>query len=173
MVVPRGNDLSAFLTAGAHHRQVANTCGRDQSQWDSMVETAVRFLEEQARLGRTPSYTEVNSAIARRGGHPSFDFDQDSERAGMGELLGQVTRRKYDEVGAMLSAIVIYLNENDAGPGFYRLASVMGLLRSAASKDQKLDFWLQQVSLVHNHYRSGHLSLGLGHGDATTAPAVE
>ena len=28
----------------------------------------------------------------------------------------------------MLSAIVIYLNENDAGPGFYRLASLMGLL---------------------------------------------
>jgi hypothetical protein len=119
-----------------------------------MLETAVRFLEEQARLGRTPSYTEVNSALARRGGHRSFDFDQDGERAAMGELLGQVTQQKYDEVGAMLSAIVIYLNENDPGLGFYRLASALGLLRPGPSKDQRLDFWARQVALVHNHYRA-------------------
>lgn len=55
----------------------------------------------------------------------------------------------------MLSAIVIYLNENDAGPGFYRFAAAMGLLRPAASKDQRLDFWLRQVHLVHNHYQTG------------------
>ncbi len=55
----------------------------------------------------------------------------------------------------MLSAIVIYLNENDAGPGFYRFAAAMGLLRPAASKDQRFDFWLRQVHLVHNHYQTG------------------
>jgi hypothetical protein len=119
-----------------------------------MIRTTVKFLVEQARLGRTPSYTEVNNAIARRSGYRAFDFNLESERAEMGELLGQVTQREYEEVGAMLSAIVIYLNANDAGPGFYRLASLMDLLPAKPSKEQKLTFWLRQVQLIHNHYGS-------------------
>lgn len=126
--------------------------GRDEPEWESLVETVTRFLTEQARLGRTPSYTEVNGAIARRSSCRPFDFDQDGERAAMGELLGEVTQRTYAEVGAMLSAITIYLNENDAGSGFYRLASHMGLLPAKPSPDQKLTFWLEQVRLVHRHF---------------------
>ena len=41
----------------------------------------------------------------------------------MGTLLRQITQERYPSIGAMLSAITIHLNENDAGSGFYRLAS--------------------------------------------------
>ncbi|GAA2721523.1 hypothetical protein CAE01nite_00550 [Cellulomonas aerilata] len=57
----------------------------------------------------------------------------------------------------MLSAIVIYLNENDAGPGFYRFAATLGLLPSGASKDQRLTFWLGQVGRIHDHYERGRI----------------
>ena len=126
--------------------------GRDELEWEDLVETVTRFLAEQARLGRTPSYTEVNNTIARRSGHRSFDFSQDGERAAMGDLLGRVTHRTYSEIGGMLSAITIYLNENDAGSGFYRLASHMGLLPAKASPDQKFTFWLR---MVHRYYGWG------------------
>lgn len=73
----------------------------------------------------------------------------------MGALLGEVAQQKYGEIGAMLSAITIYLNENDAGPGFYRLASHMGLLTPKPSAEQRLAFWLTEVRLVHRHYGFG------------------
>ena len=51
----------------------------------------------------------------------------------------------------MLSAITIYLDENDAGSGFYRFASHLDLLPAKPSPDQKLTFWSEH-RLVHRHY---------------------
>jgi hypothetical protein len=48
----------------------------------------------------------------------------------------------------MLSALVIYLNGNDAGPGFYELASDMGLLTPKPSASQRDAFWTEQVKAI-------------------------
>lgn len=52
----------------------------------------------------------------------------------------------------MISSIVIYLNVNDAGPGFYKLATELGLLTPRASGVRKEAFWANQVKQVHEHY---------------------
>jgi hypothetical protein len=52
----------------------------------------------------------------------------------------------------MLSALAIYLNENDAGSGFYTLATSLGLLRPGASRDEKTAFWIGQVNGLFTHY---------------------
>lgn len=54
----------------------------------------------------------------------------------------------YADVGAMLSSLVIYLDANDAGGGFYTLAAEMGLLPRGASKHQKEAFWVGQMRVV-------------------------
>lgn len=107
--------------------------GRDISEWDRLAVEAERFLREQARLGRTTTYTELNAIVPARAGVRQFDFDRADERAGMGYLLGQVVERTYNEIGAMICSIVIYLNENDAGTGFYSLAQQMGIRRRVES----------------------------------------
>ncbi len=53
----------------------------------------------------------------------------------------------------MISSIVIYLGENDAGPGFYKLAEEYGLLRWGASADQRLAFWSGEVAATHERYK--------------------
>jgi hypothetical protein len=53
--------------------------------------------------------------VARRTGLRPFNFDLSSERNAMGHLLGQISTESVREHGVMLSAIVIHLNENDAG----------------------------------------------------------
>jgi hypothetical protein len=126
--------------------------GRGDSDWDTLVDETARFLKEQARLRRTTSYTELNSVLARRTGLPAFDFGIDRDRAAMGALLGEVAEAHLTEVGAMLSAIVIYLNENDAGLGFYRFATHLGLLKTGATAAQKTGFWVSQVQRVHDHF---------------------
>jgi hypothetical protein len=97
--------------------------GRDELEWDELTTQAIRFLSEQARLERLTSYTELNTVLARRTGYSAFDFGSDRDRAAMGQLLGDCVDRTFPEIKAMISSIVIYLNANDAGPGFYRLAT--------------------------------------------------
>lgn len=125
---------------------------RDEVEWDELVEEAIGFLSDQARLARLTTYTELNTVLAQRTGQRPFDFSQDSGRAAVGSLLGSAVDRTLAESGAMLSSIVIYLNANDAGPGFYKLATELGLLTPQASTVQKEAFWTSQVKQVHDHY---------------------
>jgi hypothetical protein len=40
-------------------------------------------------------------------------------------------------------------------PGFYQLAHHLGLLPKKASADAKLEFWINQVNLVHARFGTG------------------
>lgn len=126
--------------------------GREESEWQELVEATAQFLSEQARLGRLTSYTEVNTVVYQRTGLRPFDFSQDGERAAMGAVLGEVATDKLAEAGALVSAIVVYLGQNDAGPGFFKLASSLNLLAPKPSAGQKLVFWADQVKRIHEHY---------------------
>lgn len=71
----------------------------------------------------------------------------------MGHLLGLIVAQNEPTTHLMISALVLYLNENDAGPGFYALAQQLGLLAKASSKQQKWEFWVQHVAAVHAFYK--------------------
>ncbi|HET6296200.1 MAG TPA: hypothetical protein VFG33_22645 [Kribbella sp.] len=126
--------------------------GRDELEWSGLVDGTSDFLAERGRIRRTTSYTELNSVLHRRTGARSFDFAKDSERAAMGALLGEVASRNLSEVGALVSSIVLYLNENDAGSGFYRLAEELKLLTPKPTADQRLIFWANQVKATYDYY---------------------
>jgi hypothetical protein len=83
---------------------------------------------------------------------PRFDFEQASERAAMGYLLGLIVEQERPKSGLMLSALVNYLDQNDAGPGFYRYAQELGLLRRGTSESEKLEFWALQVAAIFDFY---------------------
>ena len=126
--------------------------GRSEAEWEDLVAEAMRFLGEQARLRRTTTYTELNSVLAQRTGQSRFDFSRDSDRAAMGALLGSTSDQSLSDFGAMISSIVIYLNANDAGSGFYHLAVELGLLPAKPSAAQKEIFWTEQMTKVHEHF---------------------
>lgn len=125
--------------------------GRSDDEWDQIVADTVAFLQDQARLRRVVSYSDVNSALARRG-HIAFDFANERDREAVGAILGDVSRRTVVDSNVMLSAIVAYIDRNDAGPGFYKLAMALGLLANTATADDKLEFWTVQVGRVHDRY---------------------
>lgn len=125
--------------------------GRSDDEWDRIVVDAVGFLIDQARLKRTVSYSELNSALARAG-HVPFDFGLERDRAAVGVVLGDAVGRTIGESGVMLSAIVAYIGQNDPGPGFYKFATELGLLPNTATADDKLAFWSRQVRAVHERY---------------------
>jgi hypothetical protein len=126
--------------------------GRDELAWDEMAAAGEAFLVERAKLARLTSYTEFNVTLMRRTGLPGFDFSRQDERAAMGHLLGLIVERNRPATGLMISALVTYLDTNDAGPGFYALAQQLGDLARGASASAKFDFWLSQVKALHQHY---------------------
>jgi hypothetical protein len=128
--------------------------GRDELAWDEMATSGEAFLVERARLARLTSYTELNVTLMRRTGLPGFDFSRQDERAAMGHLLGLIVERNRPATGLMISALVTYLDANDAGPGFYALAQHLGDLARGASASAKFDFWVSQVKALHQHYAS-------------------
>jgi len=124
---------------------------RGDDEWDGIVIDTQAFLEDQARLRRVTSYTDVNTALAAAG-HKPFDFSTQRDRSAVGAVLGDVVNRTIGDTGVMLSAIVTYIDRNDAGPGFYSLAVQLGELPSTATQDDKLVFWSSQVGKVHDLY---------------------
>jgi hypothetical protein len=126
--------------------------GRPHSEWDALLPQGHRFLVERARLSRHTSYTEMNDVVTSRAHVRRFDFSHEIDRAGMGYLLGLIVAKTFPELEFMLSALVIYLNDNDAGDGFYKLASEMGLLRATASKAQREAFWVAQLNAAYSHF---------------------
>lgn len=101
------------------------------------------------------TYTELNAVLQQRMHLPDrpFNFDLDADRAAMGQLLYLAVLQNRRETGLIISALVKFLNENDAGAGFYGLAQKLGMLHSDATKDEKYAFWVDQVRQLHEHYR--------------------
>ena len=128
--------------------------GRDEADWDPLAAAGEQFLIEHARLGRLTSYTELNATLERRTGLRRFDFELQAERAAMGHLLGLiVVERNRPVTGLMISALVIYLDGNDAGSGFYKLAQDLGELPPGSlSSRMKEEYWIGQVKALYAYY---------------------
>jgi hypothetical protein len=126
--------------------------GRDDVVWDQLAQAGLEFLIERARLRKLTSYTEFNATLIRRTGLPGFEFSRADERAAMGHLLYLTVDLNRPLTQRMISALVTYLDANDAGSGFYAYAQDLGMLSPKASVQQRFDFWIGQVSDLHDYY---------------------
>lgn len=128
--------------------------GRDETDWGVLASAGEEFLIERARLERLTSYTELNTVLERRTGIRGFHFEQQAERAGMGHLLGLIVRgRNRPATDLMISALVVYIDGNDAGTGFYKLAQDLGELPPGVlSSRVKEEFWIGQVKALYAYY---------------------
>ena len=127
--------------------------GRTAEDWDVLTGAGLGFLVERAKLRRTTTYTELNSVLVQRTSLPAFDFESEAGRAAMGELLRRIVTSAAETYPGfeklMISCLVIYLNGNDAGSGFYALAQDIGLLRRG---DDRTTFWVGQVKGVYDYF---------------------
>jgi hypothetical protein len=126
--------------------------GRSNDEWDLLVNAGHDLLIEVARSKGMTSYTKLSNKLAEETGARRFDFDQPSERAAIGELLGLIVERDLPVSRAMISALVLYSDGTDAGPGFYKLAKELDLLPAGSSKLECTKFWVDQVQGVYDHY---------------------
>lgn len=126
--------------------------GRTIEQWQELVDAASESLKRTAKLRRDTNYTALNHEICRATGQSAFDFTNAADRAAMGDLLGDVVDATYDEHQVMLSALVMYIDENRPGPGFYNLAVLRGILDADATPTQKEEVWIEQFNRALEFY---------------------
>ena len=126
----------------------AKRYGINDDDWEQLIAATIKVLERVASLERVTTYSDLNREISDRTGLPRFDFSHPEGRNAMSELLGEVVERTVDELGAMLSAVVLYIDNNNAGPGFYHLATQVRGLPADASDDVKLEFWTNETKLI-------------------------
>jgi hypothetical protein len=126
--------------------------GRTSIEWEGMRDAAERFLETVAKDQGMTDYSSLNRAISEETGCRPFDFGQESERAAVGRLLGEISVKTNDVHGVMLSALVTHRSSNDEGAGFYKLATELGKLPAKPTADQKLEAFVRLTREVHRHY---------------------
>ena len=129
---------------------------RTESEWAELEAAGWDFLVSRARKPHPiTTYTEMNAVLAHRTGQPPWNFDLQADRAAMGELLGRLTDRSFAETknrpggGLMISALCMYLDQNDVGRGFYGKAAELRLIPTEhLPKDAKDAFWIKQMNGV-------------------------
>jgi hypothetical protein len=130
--------------------------GRTEAEWADLEAAGWDFLISRARQPYpVTTYTELNAVLAHRTGQPPWNFDLQADRAAMGELLGRLTDRSVVETkdrpdgGLMISALCMYLDQNNVGQGFYGKAAELGLIPSEhLPADAKDAFWIKQMTGV-------------------------
>jgi hypothetical protein len=130
--------------------------GRTEGEWQELEQAGWDFLKVKAsqRPGDaahdpTVSYSDANEELAATTGQPAFDFGQQADRTAMGYLLGRISRNHSWPVSRLLiSALVRYHGEADAGPGFFNLAREVGLIHGSLSNLDRLEFWLHHIRQV-------------------------
>lgn len=133
-------------------KSAIKTYGRTLDEWEELREAAENFLISVAENSEMTDYSLLNNAIAEETGYRAFDYSQESERAAIGKLLGEISRKTNDQHGVMLSALVTHRGSNDEGAGFYRLAAELGKMPHRATKEAKLDAFVRLTKEVHQQY---------------------
>jgi hypothetical protein len=76
------------------------------------------------------------------------------DRAIVGEFLGYISMRSYQEAGFMASALVVNRAEFKPSDHFFQWMKTLDVLPNTDS-DTILAFWADQVNKAHNWYKAG------------------
>lgn len=129
--------------------------GRDESEWNEVVEVGYGILRKLAADKEKPiSYTAFSGAVAdgMDEDHRRFVFPQD--RNAIGTLLAEISKLGLvDHPGWLLSALVTGQNSERPGGGFYDLAKSLGMLSEGAGRDEKEIFFGKQVEGLRKAYQ--------------------
>lgn len=129
--------------------------GRTDLEWDQLCKAAEDHLITVALARGMSDYSNLNRELTQTTGLRGFDYSQESERAAIGRMLGEISRASHAENGIMLSALVTHRGSNNEGAGFYKLAAELNEMPARPSADQKLVSVSRLVEKVHAHYSRG------------------
>jgi len=131
--------------------------GYTQGQWDAAVDAGVRILKDVAGLGPATgviSYTDLCERI-----FAITDVRVVPREFALPHLLGDMCRETLRSDRCAITALVVYQNSADAGPGLYSLAVDEHLLPKKPSEREKERFRSDHMNLAYATWpRQRHVS---------------
>jgi hypothetical protein len=112
--------------------------------WEGAVGELVDMLAAVARRGQTTTYSEVTARLRTLRLSPESHVFH--------ALLGDVSRRTFDEGAPLLSAVVVTKDTGRPGGGFYDLARELGFDVPDERFAEDL-FWAGHLDEVHRRWR--------------------
>lgn len=106
-----------------------------------MDQALYQRLCEIAKEGKFTRYSEVAQVIG-------LDMSYPEHRNQISLLLDQISRYEHDNGRPLLSVVVIHIEDNIPGNGFFSLAKELGLFRN---KD-RLSFFIDESRRVHDYW---------------------
>jgi hypothetical protein len=79
-----------------------------------------------------------------------IDVNNPHFAAQLGLILDEINRAEYAADRPLLSAVVIGLDSNQPGPGFFKCARTLGLLDDG----DEYGFWIAELKRVHEFWSS-------------------
>lgn len=98
-------------------------------------------LCEVARRSRVIGYREAAPLV-------DLDMAKPGHRRRMYIMLEQISRHEHAQGRPLLSAVVIHLNRNTPGNGFFTLAAELGLFRGRC----RLTYFVSELRRVHDYW---------------------
>ena len=77
-----------------------------------------------------------------------LDMTKPGHRRRMYIMLERISRHEHEEGRPLLSAVVIHLNRNTPGNGFFTLADELGLFRGRC----RLTYFVNELRRVHDYW---------------------
>ena len=99
-------------------------------------------LCEVARQGNITHYSEISPLVG-------LDMAIPEHRNQMSTLLDQISRQEHAQGRPFLSAVVIHMDDNIPGNGFFTLAADLNLFRGG----DRFTFFVEELRRVHDHWR--------------------
>jgi len=98
-----------------------------------------------ARNQKKINYIDVANIMGLSPGEPMGNHWQKET----GQILGEISDYEYNHDRPMLSAVVVRKKNGEPGPGFSKLAVVLGKKSANSDIDEKT-FWEQELNKVYN-----------------------
>jgi hypothetical protein len=126
--------------------------GYTDDEWERLLTAADEWLTEKIPTTSQglPHYSDVNRAVPGSIGLPRFDLDENHGRNGIGELLGSLNDRLWDEARCLVSSVVVHKGDlaSPIGNGFYTYARKWDLDPGRTSAEQEVFLLRQQIAAV-------------------------
>ena len=121
--------------------------GYTDDEWERLITATDEWLTEKipTTFRELPHYSDVNPAVPGSIGLSRCDLDDNHGRNGIGELLGSLNDRLWDEALCLVSSVVVHKGDlaSPIGNGFYTYAQKWDL-NPGRTRAEHEDFLLRQ-----------------------------
>lgn len=117
--------------------------GRDDLEWNELVEAGLSILKSLAARKTQTDYTAFVEDLAVETGLRRFVFPQD--RQVLGTLLADISKRGREEHSELLLSVLVHARATKMpGGGFFDLAKSVQLISEGAGEGEQMRFIVQQ-----------------------------